>query len=172
MHPQWMHLGPLPCLPTFMCSFVVLFIRNSCTPPLTDMCPVFSSLHRAERHTIWAKPTFLDAQICLHCCGNSSQTANLPLLTTHIDIYTKAQIAQKTSKKEQINLLQPAVCAFMCSTSFDCNPQKHETVCEPREARKKKPTQISCLRNIWEQKQSNFTHQSEATETGRDRKLL
>lgn len=136
--------------------------------------PSSSSLHRAKRHAIWAKPTFLDAQICLHYCGNSSQTANMPLLTTHTHTRThkSTDSTENRQKKEQINLSQPAVCAFMCSTLFDCNPQKHETVCEPQEARKKKSTQISCLRNIWEQKQSNFTHQSETTQTGRDRKLL
>lgn len=35
-----------------------------------------------------------------------------------------------------------------------------------------KPTRISHLRNIWEQKQTNFTHQSETTEKGQDRKVL
>lgn len=60
------------------------------------------------------------------------------LRSQHTQTHTHAKIhsRRKTTKKEQINLLQPAVCAFMCSTPFDSNPQEHETLCVPQEARK------------------------------------
>lgn len=96
--------------------------------------PSSSSLHRAERHAIWAKPTFLNAQICCQFITDSKR-ATSHYTHRHIDKNTDST---KKSKREQINLLQPAVCAFMCSTSFYCNSQKHETVCEPQEERGKK----------------------------------
>lgn len=42
-HASKVHLGPLPSLSAVICLFVGLFINNSYTPPLGDMCPV---LHR------------------------------------------------------------------------------------------------------------------------------
>lgn len=136
-HTHWIYYGPLPCLPCPMCAFFVLFIRNSCTPPLAHICLVLH--HYAERRgstDFWAKPTLLDIQICLHCYGNSSQAANFTLHNTHRHVHKNTDSTQKTNKKEQINLLQPVVCAFMCSTPFDSKPQEHETLCVPQEARK------------------------------------
>lgn len=136
--------------------------------------PSSSSLRRAERqHEFLSKTNAprrpnLSSLLWQFITGSKLYTPH----NAHRHIHKNTDSTQKTRKKEQINLLQPAVCAFMYSTPFDSNPQEHETVCVPQEARKKKPTQISRLRNIWEQKQSNFTHQSEATQTGRDRKLL
>lgn len=40
------------------------------------------------------------------------------------------------TKKEQINLSQPAVSAFLCRAPFDSSLQEYETFCVPLEARK------------------------------------
>lgn len=169
-----MYNGPLPCLYAPMCAFVVLFIYNSCTP-LADMCLVLH--HYAERrgsYSFWAKPTPLDVQICLQCCSNSSQTASFALATTHTDArerekYTQDRKQAKRSRSIYRNLQCSPSCVVLRLTPTHKNMKRF--VCLGRRG-KTKPTQISRLRNIWEQKQSNFTHQSDATQKGRDRKLL
>lgn len=90
MHTHWVYHVPLPCLPASMCAFVVLFICNSCTPPPGWYVPSSSSLCKAERQDEYLSknPTFLNVQICLHGCGNSSQGASVTLPSTHTDIYT------------------------------------------------------------------------------------
>lgn len=75
---------------------------------------------------------FVSSAVAIH----HRQQALRSLQHTQTHEREKIHTRQKTSKKEKINLSQPAVFAFMCSTQFDSNPQEHETLCVPREARK------------------------------------
>lgn len=102
------------------CAFHSLQLQSSSSWHL----PSSSSLHRAKRHAIWAKPTFLDAQICLHYCGNSSQTANLPLLTTHTHTHRSTDITenkQKRSRSIYCNLQCVPSCVALCLTATHKN---------------------------------------------------
>lgn len=93
----------------------LLFIRNSYIPPLADMRPVLH--HYTEqrgRKNFWAKPTLLDVQICLHFCGNSSQAASFTLPTTHIDKYTKIQIAHRIHAKRSRSIYCNLQCVPSC----------------------------------------------------------
>lgn len=98
---QWIYHGPLPCLPASMCAFVVFFIRNSCTPPLADMCAVLHHYTEQERQHEFLSKT------------NAPRRPNLsPLLwqfitvsklytphNTHRHIHKNTDRTEKTSKK-------------------------------------------------------------------------
>lgn len=131
----------LAFLPASVCASAVLFPRTSCSPPLADMCVVLHHYteRRGERESLSKtnaprRPN-LSPPLWQFITVSQLYTPH----NTHRHIHKNTNGTQKTSlkkKKEQINLLQPAVRAFMCSTPFDSNPQEHETLCVPREARK------------------------------------
>lgn len=164
--------GPLPCLPASMgaLAFHSQQLHSSSGWCVRSVLHHYTEQRQKEflRKTNAPRRPNLSLLLWQFMTGGKLYTPN----NTHRQIHKNTDSTQNTRKKEKINLSQAAVCAFMCSTPFDSNPQEHETLCVPQEARKKKPTKISRLRNIQEQKQSNFTHQSEATQTGQDTKLL
>lgn len=84
-----------------MCEFFGLFICNSCTP-LAHMCLVLH--HYTERRgstDFWAKTMLLDVQICLHCCGNSSQAASFTLYNTHRQKHKNTDTENKQKGADQ-----------------------------------------------------------------------